>query len=139
MDIMGTTTVRWIQGRQFVGTDSTGHSVVLATTEEGTGVKPSEMLLVALSACTAVSVVDILSKKRLTLTHLEITASGEQDPQPPWTFRKIHLVFQLAGLGLTEKAVQQAIQISEEKYCSVAATLRSTAEITTEYKILQQR
>lgn len=134
---MGTTTVRWIQGRQFVGTDSTGHSVVLSTTEEGTGVKPSEMLLVALSACTAVSVVDILSKKRLTLTHLEITASGEQDPQPPWTFRKIHLVFQLAGLGLTEKAVQQAIQISEEKYCSVAATLRGTAEITTEYKILQ--
>lgn len=134
---MGTTTVRWIQGKQFVGTDSTGHSVVLSTTEEGTGVKPSEMLLVALSACTAVSVVDILSKKRLTLTHLEITASGEQDPQPPWTFRKIHLVFQLAGLGLTEKAVQQAIQISEEKYCSVAATLRGTAEITTEYKILQ--
>lgn len=134
---MGTTTVRWIQGKQFVGTDSTGHSVVLSTTEEGTGVKPSEMLLVALSACTAVSVVDILSKKRLTLTHLEITASGEQDPQPPWTFRKIHLVFQLAGLGLTEKSVQQAIQISEEKYCSVAATLRGTAEITTEYKILQ--
>ncbi|MEN6409720.1 MAG: OsmC family protein [Anaerolineaceae bacterium] len=133
---MGTTTVRWVAGRQFVGTDSTGHSVALSTADEGTGVKPSDMLLVALSACTAVSVVDILAKKRLTLTHLDITASGEQDPQPPWTFRKIHLVFHLAGPDLTGKAVQQAIQISEEKYCSVAATIRDTAEITTEYRIM---
>lgn len=133
---MGTTTVRWITGKQFIGIDSTGHSVVLSTPEEGVGVKPSEMLLVALSACTAVDVVEILAKKRLTLTYLEIIAAGEQDPEPPWAFRKIHLKYRLAGPDLTQKAVQQAIELSEEKYCSVAATIRGVAEITTDYELL---
>ena len=69
-------------------------------------------------------------------TLLEISSSGEQDQDPPWTFRKIHLHFRIAGKNLTEKAVEQAIQLSEEKYCSVAATIRATAEVTTDYEIL---
>ncbi len=133
---MATTTVRWVTGKQFVGIDSTKHSVVLSTGDEGVGVKPSEMLLIALSACTAVDVVDILSKKRTPLSSLEIIATGEQDPNPPWAYRKIHLRYILSGKELTEKGVEQAIQLSEEKYCSVAATVRGVAEITTEYEII---
>jgi len=136
---MANATVRWISGKRFVGIDSTNHSVVLSTPDEGVGMKPSDLLLVALAACTAVDVVEILTKKRITLTILEITATGEQDSNPPWTFRKIHLVYKLGGKGLTKIAVEQAIQLSEEKYCSVASTLRGVAEITTSYEMLAEQ
>ena len=135
---MGTTTVKWIEGKQFIGIDSTQHSVVLSTPDEGIGVKPSDLLLIAVAACTAVDVVEILTKKRMPLTHLEIITSSEQDPNPPWTFRKIHLHFRVGGKNLTEKAVAQAIVLSEEKYCSVAATVRATAQITTDFDILEE-
>jgi putative redox protein len=135
---MGTTTVKWIEGKQFIGIDSTQHSVVLSTPDEGIGVKPSDLLLIAVAACTAVDVVEILTKKRMPLTHLEISTSSEQDPNPPWTFRKIHLHFRVGGKNLTEKAVAQAIELSEEKYCSVAATIRATAQITTDFEILDE-
>jgi putative redox protein len=135
---MGTTTIKWISGKQFLGIDSTRHSVVLSTPDEGVGIKPSELLLLAVASCTAVDVVEILAKKRMPLDHLEISCSGEQDQDPPWTFRKIHLRYVIGGKNLTEKAVAQAIQLSEEKYCSVAATVRATAQITTEFEILEE-
>ena len=133
---MAQATVHWIEGKRFIGIDSTNHSVVLSTPSEGVGMKPSELLLVALAGCTAVDVVDILQKKRIPLAKLEIQTSAEQDPEPPWTFRKIHIKYILQGDGLTEKDAEQTIRLSEEKYCSVAATLRGKAEITWEYQIL---
>ncbi|HEY9086624.1 MAG TPA: OsmC family protein [Anaerolineaceae bacterium] len=132
---MAFATVRWIGGKKFVGTDSGNHSVVLSTSDEGIGMKPSELLLVSLASCSAVDVVEILAKKRMTLTSMEISASGEQDSDPPWTYRKIHLRYCLRGKDLTEKAVEQAIQLSEERYCSVAATIRGKAEITFSFEI----
>ncbi|HEY4722093.1 MAG TPA: OsmC family protein [Anaerolineae bacterium] len=131
-----TTTLHWISGKRFVGIDSTNHSVVLSSKDEGGGVKPSDMLLIALASCTAVDVVEILAKKRLLLSSMEVITTGEQDADPPWTFRKIHLKYQLSGTGLTVKAVEQAIQLSEEKYCSVAATVRGVAQITSEFEII---
>lgn len=127
--------ITWYGGGKFVGTDSGKHSVVLSTGDEGVGMKPSELLLVALASCTAVDVVEILRKKRTPLDGLEIQISGEQDQDPPWTYRKIHLKYILTGSSLTAKDVEQAITLSEEKYCSVAATVRGKAEITWEYKI----
>jgi len=133
---LGTATVRWLSGKKFIGTDSTNHSVVLSTPDEGVGMKPSELLLVALASCTAVDVVEILHKKRIELTSLEISAAGEQQADPPWTFRKIHLTYRMRGKGLTADAAELAVRLSEEKYCSVAATVRATAEISTEIVIL---
>ncbi len=135
---MGTATVKWVEGKQFIGVDSTNHSVVLSTPGEGIGIKPSDLLLIAVASCSAVDVVEILEKKRMTLTHLEISSSGEQDQDPPWTFRKIHMHYKIGGRNLTEKAVAQAIQLSEEKYCSVAATIRGTAEIITDFEIMEE-
>lgn len=135
---MATSTVKWIGNKTFVGIDSTSHSVVLSTPGDGVGIKPSELLLIAVGACSAVDVVEILSKKRMPLSELEISVTGEQDADPPWTFRKLHLHFCIRGKNLTEKAVEQAIQLSEEKYCSVAATIRPTAEITTDFEILAE-
>jgi putative redox protein len=119
-----------------VGVDSDGHSVVLSGQKDAIGVKPSQMLLVALASCSAVDVVEIMEKKRKPLTLLEVTATGEQEPDPPWPYRRIHLKYRLSGNDLSEKAVEQSITLSQEKYCSVAATIRGVAEITTEYEIV---
>jgi putative redox protein len=129
--------VKWLQNKQFVGIDSSRHSVVLSTQDEGNsvGVKPSEMLLVALGACTAVDIVDIMAKKRTPVSSLEIEVKGEQDADPPWTYRKIHLIYRLRGACLTRASVEQAIQLSDEKYCSVAATIRGVATISWEFII----
>jgi putative redox protein len=99
--------------------------------------KPSELILSALAGCASVDVVDILAKKRTPLSYLEVQLSAEQDADPPWTFRKIYMRFIVKGEGLTEKNVAQAIELSEEKYCSVAATLRGKAEIITSFVIMQ--
>ena len=134
---MGNATIKWLPGGlTFIGTDSTKHSVVLAPQSEGTGMKPSELLLVAVGACTAVDVVGILEKKRTPLSSLEIEVTGEQDADPPWTFRKVHIHYKVKGNGLRENSVKQAISLSEEKYCSVSSTIKGTAKITTSFEIL---
>ena len=106
---MPTATVRWVSGRQFVGTDSRGHSVVLSGSDSQGGASPSEMLLVALASCTAVDVVTIMEKKRKPLSSLEIEITGDRDPEPPWPYRTIHVNFRVSGKELTEAAVSQAI------------------------------
>ena len=133
---MATTTVRWVTGKQFVGTDANNHSVVLSGDHPNTGVSPSQMLLIGLSACTAYDVLNIMEKKRKPLTMLEIIATGEQDPEPPWAYRRIVLKYRVSGKGMTEKAISQAVELSQEKYCSVAATVRGVAEIVTEVEII---
>ena len=133
---MAQATIRWLNERNFVGTDDSGHSVVLSGQKNAIGVSPAQMLLVALASCSSVDVVEILEKKRKKLRLLEVIATGEQDPEPPWTYRKIHVKYRLGGEGLTPKAVEQAISLSQDKYCSVAATVRGVAQITTEYEIV---
>jgi putative redox protein len=128
--------VKWVQSGTFIGVDSTQHSVVLSTASDGVGMKPSEMLLVALASCTAVDVVNISEKKKQPLSFLEIQVKAEQDENPPWPFRKIHLHYVAKGEGLTEKDLAKAIELSEEKYCSVAATIRGVAEITTSHEVM---
>jgi putative redox protein len=135
-----TTRVVWVEDQQYVGTDSSNHSVVLSAegAETRTGVGPSELLLLALGGCTSYDVVNILKKKRQQLTGLEVFVTGEQDDEPPWTFREIRVQYRVRGKGLREKAVHDAIRLSETKYCSVAATLRDTVKITYDVVILEQ-
>jgi putative redox protein len=132
--------VVWLEKQQFVGIDSTKHSVVLSAHDEenGTGISPSDLLLLALGGCTSYDVVNILQKKRQPLSGLEVTVSAEQEAEAPWTFLRIHVQYSVRGRGIREKAVQDAIRLSEEKYCSVAATLRSSVEITYDYTITQE-
>ena len=133
---MPVTTVRWVSGKQFVGMDSNQHAVVISGEDDPNGMRPSQLLLLALSSCTAYDVVEILEKKRKPVTMLEIIADGENADEAPWPFVKIHLTYRLRGKELTEKAVEQAIELSEHKYCSVAATIRGVTRITTEFEIL---
>ena len=131
--------VKWIGDKQFVGVDSSKHSVLMSTQDEdnGTGMKPSELLLVALAGCTSVDVVGILEKKRQDLRGLQVNVKGEQDENPPWTYRRIEVEYVVTGRDIKEKAVADAIKISGEKYCSVASTVRGVAEVVTSYRIIE--
>jgi putative redox protein len=130
--------VKWLDKLEFVGTDSTKHSLVMSSQDEenATGLKPSDLLLLALAGCTAVDVITIMRKKRQAVTGLEINVQGEQDENPPWTFRHMHLEYVVRGKGLSEKGLAQAIQLSEEKYCSVKNTL--ACEVTSSYRIVEE-
>jgi putative redox protein len=128
----------WVEREQFVGVDQSNHSVVLSTQGEGNavGMKPSDLLLIALAGCTAVDVVRIINKARQTLTGLKIEVRADQEPEPPWKYKSIHLHYRLRG-ALMEDVVERAIELSEQKYCSVSASLKPQVEITTSYEILQ--
>ena len=94
------------------------------------------MLLVAVASCSAVDVIEIMKKKRKPLVKLEVVVNGQRDPDPPWPYRTIEVVYYARGDGLTDKALSQAIQLSIEKYCSVAATVSGVADIQTRYEII---
>lgn len=135
---MGKVSVTWVQKLQFVGTDSTKHSVVISAPDEenGVGMKPSELLLLALASCTAYDVVNILQKKRKRLRLLRIDVEAEQQAESPWAFTRIHLHYVVAGPDITARDVSKAIELSHEKYCSVSATLRKAVELTHDYEIV---
>lgn len=137
---MSAVQVIWLQKGQFVGVDSSKHSVVVSRQDEenGIGVKPSDLLLIALASCTAVDVVEILRKKRARLEGLEIGAEGVQDPDPPWTFRSIHLKYRLRGKGLIATDVARAIELAESKYCSVSASVKPTVQVSYEFEIVEE-
>jgi putative redox protein len=120
---------------QFAGTTGYGEPVLVGGDVEGPGAKPSDLLPLSLAACTAYDVVQILRKQRQDLLGLEVVATSVQDPDPPWTFRSIHLRFQLTGAVDASKAAK-AVDIAEARYCSVAATIRSVVRLTHEVTIV---
>ena len=132
---MANAKVSWKGGRTFIGSDSTNHAVILSSQKEGVGMKASELLLVALATCSSYDVVGILEKRKVKLRKLDVEVSAQQEVDPPWTFTDIHLKYIVAGQGIEPKHVETAICLSEEKYCSVAATLKGKAKITWEYVI----
>ncbi len=139
---MSTVKMKWIEGELFVGTDSFGHPVVTGSwperEPEWAALKPSDLLLLGVIGCSGYDVVTILKKQREKLTDLEMSCTGEQMDEPPYAFTKIHIEYKLTGHNLDERKVQRAIQLSEEKYCSVAATVRGVAELTSSYTIEEQ-
>jgi putative redox protein len=136
---MQTAIVKWAGEQKFVAAMPSGHAVPFdADRDRNTAPGPMEMLLGALGACTATDVVIILGKKRQKLESLEVVVSGERASEPPTVWTKLEIVYRLRG-ALEEKAVRDAIELSEEKYCSVAAMLRKTAAITFRYEILPSR
>jgi putative redox protein len=127
---MNTARVQWMGKERFLAQSPSGHLVALDSDRSTNGAPgPMELLLVALGACTATDVVSILAKKRQKLDSLEIEVSGERAAEPPRVWTKLEIVYKLRG-KLDETAVRHAIQLSEEKYCSVAAMLRKAATLT---------
>ena len=121
----------WIDEQRFEGIASSGHAIVMDGDKKA-GNSPMELLLVGLCGCTGYDVVSILRKKREPFTGLEVRAEAERAPNPPTVYTEIRLTYRVSG-NVSRKAVEDAVRLSEEKYCSVAATLSKTARIT--YKI----
>ncbi len=126
-------TLHWNEEEQFILKDEDDYRIVMKKPQ---GVSPSDLLPMALIGCTSYDVVEILKKQRQELDQLNVTAEAAQDETPPWRFRKIHIRYQAVGKVDIEK-LRKAIEISEEKYCSVYATLKDAIEITHEADVVE--
>ena len=130
-----TVSLNWNPKEQFVLSDIENYKIKM---KRPGGVKPSDMLAMALIGCSSVDVVEILQKQRQDLHELKVTAESIQDETPPWRFRKIHIHYQAIGKGIDLDKLAKAIRISEEKYCSVYATLKDAIEITHDYEVVEE-
>ena len=136
-------TVRWAGKRQFVGWDAAGHGLVLDAAEayggEGTGPRPITVVLYGLAACTAMDVVSVLEKKRQDFSGLEIEVVAEQrEDDYPKIYTRIELTYVVTGRGVSPEAVARAIQLSEDKYCSVKGMLGPQVEVVTCHRIVEE-
>jgi putative redox protein len=131
-------TVYYAGDEFFIGTPPSGHAQTIDTKgERKAGPTPMEMLLVSVAACTAADVISILKKKREDVTDYNVEITGERADEHPKKFIKFHIHHIVRGRSVSEKSVAAAIELSDTKYCSVAATVRPTAEITTSYEIVE--
>jgi putative redox protein len=126
---------QWAGEMGFIGENAKGGTVQMGTVDGKPGVAPMEMLLLGLAGCTGVDVVHILRKKRAPLDDLKVRVRAKRADQHPKVYVEIEIEYLLWG-DLRPKDVEQAIQLSEEKYCSASAMLGKTAEIRSTYKIL---
>lgn len=136
-----TVDISWEDNWRFKAADVYGHALTVEApmndSDEFDGFKPTHLMLTSLGACTAVDVVSILKKKRQDVTGVDIrvTASQEEDWPKAWTAFHMHYV--IAGHDVDSKAVDRAIELSEGKYCSVGATLKGVAKITTSFEVTE--
>ena len=119
----------WTDSDRFVGQALSNHAIVVDAGKEKTANSPVELVLIALCGCTGADVVSILRKKREPFVSLEVSAKGERAADPPTVFTEIHLFYRVGG-KVSKKAMEDAVRLSEEKYCSVSAMLAKTARIT---------
>ena len=131
-------TVAYAGDEFFIGTPPSGHAQVMDSKgDRHAAPTPLEMLLVAVAACTAFDVQSILHKKRQDVTAYKVEVEGARADDHPRKFVKFHINHIVHGRNVSEKAVADAIRLSDTTYCSVAATVRPTAEITTSYEIIE--
>jgi putative redox protein len=126
----------WHGGGAFIGRNATGGTVQMGTLEGRPGVSPMELVLVGVAGCTGVDIVNILEKKRQPLKALKVNVRGKLADDYPKIYKEIEITYLIWGDGIDPKAVEQAIKLSEEKYCSVSAMLQSVADIRWTYRIL---
>ncbi len=131
-------TIQFAGDDVFVGVSPSGHAQVVETnSQRSSAATPMELLLIALGSCSGVDVISILKKKRQRVTDYRIEVSGERRADHPRSYTKMFVKHILHGRGVSPQAVAQAIELSDTKYCSVAATLRGSAEIVTSYEIIE--
>lgn len=131
-------TINFAGDEYFIATPPSGHSQLIDTNgDRKSAPTPVEMLLMSVAACTAADVISILLKKRQTVTDYKVEISGTRADEHPRKFTKFHINHIVQGRSVSAKAVADAIELSDIKYCSVAATVRPTAEISTSYEIIE--
>ena len=131
-----TASVHWTDEERFTGIASSGHALVIdADRQRNTASGPMELVLIGLCACTATDVVSILRKKREPFTGVEVHAEAERASEPPTVYTSIKLIYKISG-KVSQKAAEDAVRLSKEKYCSVSAMLQKTAQITSEIELI---
>jgi putative redox protein len=135
------TKVTLIGGMRFDGEDSSGHMLSMDADEASgggnAGFKPMDLLLVGFGGCSGMDVISILRKKRQNITGFEISVTGEKNDGFPKTYKSVHIEYIVSGKGLDKEAVERAIALSLDKYCSVGATLARTGTITHSFRIVE--
>ena len=126
----------WVTEERFVGVADSGHAIVVDAGEARLGSGPMELVLIALCGCTASNVATILRKKRQSWTLLEVRAAAERAPGPPRVFTSIHLFYSVSRT-VAPKAMEDAVRLSQDKYCSVSQMLARTATITAEIEYVE--
>ena len=128
--------VKWTDGMQFIARAGKGPAVVLDSSEGGSGPSPMEMVLIGVAGCSAIDVIMIMEKKRAQITAFQVNITGERAAEYPERYTDIHIEFVLHGKGIKPKAVEQAIQLSETKYCGAMASLN--ADVKAAYRIVDE-
>ena len=127
--------LNWIDGERFVAQASSGHAMVIdSDRERNTATGPMELVLLGLCGCTATDVVSILRKKREPFAGVEVRAEAERAKEAPTVYTAIKLIYTVSGV-VSRKAVEDAVRLSEQKYCGVSAMLKCTAKISTEVHV----
>ena len=137
-DTSNKATIHFAENDFFVGITPSGHAQTIETdSQRHSAATPMELLLLALGGCTGVDVISILRKKRQHISDYRIEVSGERREEHPKAYTRLFVKHIVRGRAVSKDAVEQAIELSDQKYCSVAATLRGTAEIITSYEIIE--
>ncbi len=139
---MDTVRVKWNGKRRFVGWDDAGHGIVMDAKEQyggdGSGVRPVELVLYGLAGCTAMDVISILEKKRQRVTDVDLVVTGTpRTDDYPKIYARIEVEYVVTGIGVKPEAVARAIELSEEKYCSVKGMLGPQVEVVTSYRVIE--
>lgn len=133
--------VKWVEGALMVGESGSGHAVVMDGPPEhggrNLGVRPMEMLLIGMGGCSEFDVVHILKKGRHDVRFCEVELTAERADTEPKVFTRIHAHFKVGGVGLTDKAVERAVKLSAEKFCSASIMLGAMAEITHDFELVE--
>ncbi|MGE4616882.1 MAG: OsmC family protein [Gammaproteobacteria bacterium] len=134
-------TIKWVDGAMFVGESGSGHAVVIDGPPEAggrnLGIRPMELVLSGLGACTAFDVVSILKKSRQKVTDCRVELDAERADEVPKVFTRIHIHFVITGQDLKAAAVERAIELSAEKYCSATIMLSASVEISHDFEIVE--
>ena len=137
---MKTARIKWVENLKFVGDAPSGHSILMDGPPDSGGedvaVRPGELTLVALGGCTGIDVVSILKKMRQQIDSFEVIVNADSRDEHPKTWSKLHLKYILKGKNLDESKIKTAIELSQDKYCSVSAIMKKSAELTWEYQII---
>lgn len=133
--------VTLVKNMQFSGIASSGHSITMDADEQSggqnAGFRPMELLLVGFGGCSGMDVISILRKKRTQVSGLEIFVKGSKTDNNPKIYKEIHIEYVVTGKGVDKTAVERAIRLSLDKYCSVGATLAKAGTITHSYRIIE--
>lgn len=126
----------WKEENTFIATNATGGHVQMGVLDGKPGVGPMQLLLVGLAGCTGMDIVSILQKKRAKLTDMQVRVRAKRAEDYPMIWTDIHVLYLIWGENIRPRDVEQAVELSEQKYCSVGIMLAKSANITSEYRIL---